>query len=53
MRRSGAATSSDTGASVTLKGAIHEVWDYGANTRTISGKVWGATTEAACSTTPD
>jgi hypothetical protein len=29
-----------TGESVLLKGAIHEVWDYAANTRTIYGKVW-------------
>ena len=32
-------TNSDSGASLGLKGAIHEVLDYGANTRTISGKV--------------
>ena len=29
-----------TGETMTLKGAIHEVWDYAANTRTINGKVW-------------
>ena len=33
-------TNSDSGASIMLKGAIHEVWDYAANTRTISGRVW-------------
>ena len=32
-----------TGEALRLKGAIHEVWDYAANTRTISGKVWSAT----------
>ena len=29
-----------TGESVLLKGAVHEVWDYAANTRTLYGKVW-------------
>lgn len=33
-------TNSETGASLSMKGAVHEVWDYADNTRTISGKVW-------------
>ena len=37
-------TNSVSGASLPLKGAIHEVWDHEANTRTISGKVWLGTT---------
>ncbi len=32
-----------TGETLRLKGAVHEVWDYAANTRTISGKVWSGT----------
>ena len=32
-----------TGETILLKGAVHEVWDYASNTRTISGKVWLAT----------
>lgn len=33
-----------TGATLLLKAAVHEVWDYASNTRTISGKVWHGTT---------
>jgi hypothetical protein len=29
-----------TGATLPLKAAEHEVWDYASNTRTLSGKVW-------------
>ncbi len=29
-----------TGEGMLLKGAVHEVWDYASNTRTINGKVW-------------
>ena len=31
---------SETGGTLPLKGTVHEVWDYAANTRTLSGKVW-------------
>ncbi len=33
-------TNSVTGASLTLKGSVHEVWDFASNTRTLSGKVF-------------
>ncbi len=32
-----------TGKSLTLKGAVHEVWDFASNTRTLSGKVFVGT----------
>jgi hypothetical protein len=35
-------TNSASGATFTLKGVVHEVWDYASNTRTISGKVFDA-----------
>lgn len=40
-------TNSVSGETLRLKGAIHEVWDYAANTRTMSGKVWSATVPGA------
>ncbi len=36
-------TSSESGAVITLKGAVHEVWDFASNTRTLNGKVFLAT----------
>lgn len=33
-------TNSVSGGTLALKGAVHEVWDYEANTRTLYGKVW-------------
>jgi hypothetical protein len=36
-------TNSDTGESITLRGAVHVVWDFASNTRTLSGKVYLAT----------
>jgi hypothetical protein len=36
---------SETGKELTLKGAVHEVWDFTSNTRTISGKVFLGTGE--------
>ena len=33
-------TNSETGASLPLKTAIHEIWDYTTNTRTVNGKVF-------------
>ncbi|HVL96816.1 MAG TPA: hypothetical protein VM266_13235 [Solirubrobacteraceae bacterium] len=33
-------TNSVTGDSIALSGAVHEVWDYAADTRTLNGKVW-------------
>ena len=33
-------TNSETGASLPLKTAIHEIWDYRTNTRTVNGKVF-------------
>ncbi len=36
-------TSSATGEALTLKGAVHEVWDFASNTRTLNGKVFLAT----------
>lgn len=33
-------TNSVSGATLSLKGAVHEVWDYASNTRTLNGKVW-------------
>lgn len=32
-------TNSASGKSLRMKGAVHEIWDYEANTRTLSGKV--------------
>jgi len=29
-----------SGGTLPLKGAVHEVWDYASNTRTLAGKVW-------------
>jgi len=40
-------TNSETGVSLTLKGAVHEVWDFASNTRTMSGKVYLATKSGA------
>jgi hypothetical protein len=36
-----------SGAEIALKGAVHEVWDYASDTRTIDGKVWLATQPGA------
>jgi hypothetical protein len=36
-------TNSETGKTLTLKGAVHEVWDFASNTRTLNGKVFLAT----------
>ena len=33
-------TNSETGRSLPLRGSVYEVWDYGANTREMSGAVW-------------
>ena len=47
MQLSETDTNSETGEALTLKGAIHEVWDFAANTRTMSGKVYLATRSGA------
>jgi hypothetical protein len=39
-------TNSVTGASLTLTGAVHNVFDYASNTRTVSGKVWAGHDQA-------
>lgn len=36
-----------SGATLPLKGAVHEVWDYASNTRTLDGKVWLGTQRGA------
>lgn len=40
-------THSGTGASIPLKGTVHEVWDYASNTRTLAGKVYLGTAPGA------
>lgn len=40
-------TNSETGANLTLKGSVHEVWDFASNTRTLSGKVFLTTRPGA------
>lgn len=37
-------TNSGTGFALPLKGAVHEVWDYASNTRTLNGAVFIGTT---------
>ena len=36
-----------SGTEMALRGAVHEVWDYASNSRTIDGKVWLATKPGA------
>jgi hypothetical protein len=33
-------TNAATGASLALRASVREIWDYGTNTRTLSGAVW-------------
>jgi hypothetical protein len=40
-------TNSESEATLPLKGAVHEVWDFASNTRTLSGKVWLGTAPGA------
>lgn len=47
MQLSETDTNGETGAALTLKGAVHEVWDFASNTRTMSGKVYLSTKSGA------